>query len=79
MRNYSTDGFVKISAVSSVELWGGGNAVLWLFSFGGRALKKISMAAAYRLQISKAIGNKIDLGVKRYRILKVPSQQFRSA
>jgi hypothetical protein len=34
-----------------------------------RTLSKISIAAAYILPTSKAIGNLMDLGVKRYTIL----------
>jgi hypothetical protein len=39
------------------------------FSLDSRTLNKISIAAAYSLPTSKAIGNEIDLGVKRFRIL----------
>jgi hypothetical protein len=47
-----------------------GKAVEWrIFSLDSRAPNKISTASASCLPTSKAIANKIDLGIKRYRIL----------
>jgi hypothetical protein len=42
---------------------------LVIFSLDSRILNKISIASALHLLTSKAIGNWIGLGVKRYRIL----------
>jgi hypothetical protein len=46
-----------------------GIAAFWrIFSFDSRTFNKISIAAALRLPISKAVGNYIHLNLKRYRI-----------
>ncbi len=61
-------GFVKKLAVGSFELQRACNAALWRIFFIGQPNLKQNQHSC-RLPTSKAIGNWIDLGTKRYRIL----------